>query len=166
MKFRYSYVLLLLSFNAVPCETELVQKGSYEVYCDGALVSPHNTYRKAIQVAINKNSDCYIIAPKLVVRGLSLPPDIDPPVITNNNIELTWDIPSSREDDSVLLPTEIKHYVIYYGTDENSLDSMIIVDGLTTIITLDPGVWYFAISTVDSDGLEGRKSNTISQVLP
>jgi hypothetical protein len=86
-----------------------------------------------------------------------------------SSIELTWDIPQAREDGSDLSLGEINGYVIIYGTDVNNLDSQLVVEGasntMTQLLDLAPGTYYFAIATVDSDGVQGAYSDVIQQAI-
>ncbi len=82
------------------------------------------------------------------------------------SIQLSWDIPSQREDGQALELYEIDGYKIVYGTDELNLSSVLSVSGASeTSVTVDEllsGTYYFAIATVDSDGVQGAYSETIS----
>lgn len=79
---------------------------------------------------------------------------------------LTWDAPLSREDGTSLYPGEIDGYRIYYklkrGGDE--FQSISLDDPMNTSLSLAdfaPGLYQFAISTVDIDGLESRRSAVV-----
>ena len=86
-----------------------------------------------------------------------------------SSIELTWDIPQAREDGSDLSLGEINGYVIVYGTDEASLSNQLVVDGASNtvaqLLDLASGTYYFAIATVDSDGVQGAYSSVIQQSI-
>ena len=86
-----------------------------------------------------------------------------------SSIELTWDIPQAREDGSDLTLGEIDGYVIVYGTDANNLDNQLVVEGasntMTQLLDLASGTYYFAIATVDSDGVQGAYSSVIQQSI-
>jgi len=85
------------------------------------------------------------------------------------SVELTWDIPLEREDGSALELYEINGYVISYGTTSGNLDGSISVTGaaVTTALVeeLAADTYYFAIATVDSDGVQGAYSSEISQII-
>ena len=87
----------------------------------------------------------------------------------SSSIELTWDIPESREDGSDLSLGEINGYVIAYGTDVNNLSSQLVVEGasntMTQLLDLASGTYYFAIATVDSDDVQGAYSSVIQQSI-
>lgn len=102
----------------------------------------------------------------LQVNELVVVPDPEPVVAT---IALTWDTPTEREDGSALELYEIDGYVIAYGTDTNNLSESVTVTGggqlNATIEDLSTGTYYFAIATVDSDGLRGEFSELITQTV-
>ena len=89
--------------------------------------------------------------------------------VASSTIELTWDIPQAREDGSDLALYEINGYVIAYGTDQDNLSNQLSVDGASSTITmlenLASGTYYFAIATVDSDGVQGEYSSIIQQSI-
>lgn len=82
------------------------------------------------------------------------------------NINLTWDIPTAREDGSPLSMGEIKGYTLAYGYQANRLDQQRFIDGASTqqyqLSKLKAGTLYLRIATVDSDNITGSFSNTIS----
>jgi len=86
------------------------------------------------------------------------------PVVAS--IELNWDIPTSREDGSDLELYEIDGYVIAYGTESGSLTTQLTITGAAdtdaVIDDLPTDTYYFAISTVDSDGVQGNYSSEIT----
>jgi hypothetical protein len=90
-------------------------------------------------------------------------PVVEEPVL--QSISLSWDMPQSREDGSALEIYEINGYVIAYGSDANNLSTLITVPGASeTSAQLDDlasGAYFFAIATVDSDGVQGTFSTTI-----
>jgi Immunoglobulin I-set domain len=90
------------------------------------------------------------------------------PQVALHDIALSWDIPLEREDGSSLPLYEINGYTIAYGVDSNELNSTVrIVGGQQTVHTLtnlETGTYFFAIATVDSDGIQGRYSDAV-QVL-
>jgi len=92
---------------------------------------------------------------------------------------LTWDIPTTREDGSVLAATEIDEYWIYISQTPGEIvagavvpDTLIPVitvlggSAATQQVTLDPGDYEIAITTVDLDALESKFSNVIAVSIP
>lgn len=78
---------------------------------------------------------------------------------------LTWSPPAARDDGSSLEQSDIEGYRVYYKQDrEGRFQRIDIDDPLTTSLSLDrfpPGNYQFEISTVDTDGLESQRSETI-----
>ena len=80
-------------------------------------------------------------------------------------VTLSWQVPTQREDGTALEFDDIKNYRIYSGTNANSMTNVIVVDDPNQVNyseTLLEGTYYYAISTVTQDGVEGPKSGTIS----
>jgi len=78
---------------------------------------------------------------------------------------LSWDIPTEREDGTSLELYEISGYTIAYGVSETDLALEVSVVGNVTSYSLEDlqlGTYYFAIATVDSDGVRGRFSDVIA----
>ncbi len=92
-----------------------------------------------------------------------------PPVINTGYAQLSWSIPTMRIDGSVMLPSDIDHYVVIYGEDENDLDKQIIIEGAETtdylLENLAEASYYFKIKVVDNNGLQSAYSNTVNQVV-
>ncbi len=84
-------------------------------------------------------------------------------------VQLSWDIPLEREDGTALELYEINGYVIAYGTSSDNLSSTLSVSGATettaTIKELASNTYYFAIATIDSDGVQGNFSSVIEQTI-
>ena len=81
------------------------------------------------------------------------------------SIELQWQIPEERADGSYLPPEDIAGYVIVYGTEPNRPTEMNYVDNAlaesTEITDLEPSSYYFAIATIDIDGLQSDFSGEV-----
>jgi hypothetical protein len=75
---------------------------------------------------------------------------------------LSWRAPSQRVDGKTLSVSEIDGYRIYYGTSPGDYDSVLSVDDPYTftlrIDDLPAGTYYFAMTTVDTNGLESDYS--------
>jgi len=73
---------------------------------------------------------------------------------------LQWEIPPSKVDGSPL--DDLAGFHILYGRSADDLDHSVFIDGssVTTyeIAALDAGVWYFAVTAVNANGLEGPAS--------
>lgn len=83
----------------------------------------------------------------------------------DSSATLSWNPPTQNEDDSVL--TDLSGYRIYYGRRTRELDEAIVLDnpGLTRYVVegLTPGHWYFAMTSVNRDGVEGPRSEVVSK---
>lgn len=75
-----------------------------------------------------------------------------------NTANLSWDAPTQYEDGTPLPLAEISYYKIYYGTAQGGpYSSSITVPGTATTATISNlarGMWYFAASTVATNGME------------
>ena len=84
---------------------------------------------------------------------------------------LTWQAPQTRADGTGLAMGEIGQYIVRYGTqpDVEAMTSEVIVeDGQameTEVTGLAEGTWYFAMRTVDQNGLESAWSEVASKVM-
>ena len=78
------------------------------------------------------------------------------------SVQLSWDIPSYREDGSQLDMSEISGYVLEYGDSPSGItEKHRINDAYTTQYTLpnvDINTLYARIATIDSSGLQGNFS--------
>lgn len=92
---------------------------------------------------------------------------VDEVVPVRTSVSLNWGIPLEREDGSDLELYEINGYVIAYGTDANNLDTEVTVIGAgeTSLVIEDliPDTYFFAIATIDSDGLQGAFSGAVQK---
>lgn len=82
------------------------------------------------------------------------------------NPELSWSAPATREDGSHLYPGEIKGYRLYYRLRHQSSFQTITLKGSDAthfaLDRLNPGAYEFSVTTVDSAGLESRRSGLVS----
>jgi len=88
--------------------------------------------------------------------------------------ELSWEAPTTRVDGTPLTVEEIKEYRVYYtiNGEPQSVDPIVVGSAsVAETVTLDllpsaePYVVSFAISTVDTDGLESARSETVSKTF-
>jgi hypothetical protein len=85
---------------------------------------------------------------------------------TTGSATLSWSAPTTNTDGSPLV--NLAGYKIYYGTSSNSLSSSISVSiGLSTYVisNLSSGIWYFAISAMNSSGVESSLSSIASKTI-
>jgi hypothetical protein len=87
------------------------------------------------------------------------------PVI--GSAELSWQPPTLNEDGTVL--EDLSGYVIRYGKTIGALDQSVrITNPGTTMYVLEnlvEGTWYFALSSVNSMGVEGRPTGYVSKSI-
>ena len=78
---------------------------------------------------------------------------------------LSWTTPITRTDGTVLAPTDIGGYRIYYGnTPDDMTQHVDLKDGLATdylITDLTQGGYYFGVTAYDVDGLESSFSEIV-----
>ncbi|MFC4260755.1 fibronectin type III domain-containing protein [Marinobacter lacisalsi] len=79
---------------------------------------------------------------------------------------LQWDSPLTRVDGSKLYPGEISGYRVYYRLRHQEEFESIIIEGPDSdslaLDNFDPGAYEFAVSTLDVDGLESRRSDPVA----
>lgn len=83
-----------------------------------------------------------------------------------------WSIPTRREDGSPLLASDLSGYEIYYyksGSNQSQGTVIAINNPNQTSHTtgmLSAGTYYFAISSIDSDGVYSQLSNYVAVTVP
>ncbi len=80
--------------------------------------------------------------------------------------QLSWNIPSKRQDGSSLALNEIAGYMVAYGTSPENLSSQLMVGGAQStqypFENLDPSkTYYFKIATVDVNDIQGEFSDVV-----
>lgn len=90
-------------------------------------------------------------------------------VIAKPSVQLSWDIPSFREDGSPLDMSEINAYFIEYGySPTNIIGHIKLTDASTTqhtVTNLESGVLYVHIATLDSSDVQGQFSDWLSVTI-
>lgn len=80
---------------------------------------------------------------------------------------LRWSTPTINSDGTPL--DDLAAYIIYYGQSPTNLDQFVVVeDPLATlfIVTgLTGATWYFALTSYSAEGVEGRRSATVSHAV-
>lgn len=77
---------------------------------------------------------------------------------SGKKVSTSWKIPTTREDGSPLMLSDLRGYEIYYyksGTPQGQGTVISINDPSATTYTtstLSPGTYYFAISSIDTNG--------------
>jgi hypothetical protein len=86
---------------------------------------------------------------------------------TVRNADLSWTPPVENTDGSAL--TNLSGYNVYYGTSPDALTQVKTVGnaGLTRYVIddLPSGTWYFAMTSVASDGAESQRSPVVSTTI-
>jgi len=82
--------------------------------------------------------------------------------------KLSWTAPTTRTDGSPL--TDLAGYRIYYDTSRTGFRNRIELNNPSaitwTVTDLAPGTWYFAMTALDSRGLESDRTNAVSKTIP
>lgn len=97
-------------------------------------------------------------------------PNQQPEPVTGT-ASLSWQAPLTRANGESLSMGEIDSYVVRYGTEEDVVamqNEVIIDDGQVMefeIADLSEGIWYFAIQTVDVNGLASSWSGAVSKTI-
>lgn len=94
-----------------------------------------------------------------------------PPNNSGSSVSINWNAPSSREDGSPLTIAELSGYEIYFFMDGSAEEEGVIYieDPATTEYstnTLSSGTYYFAISSIDTNGLYSSLSDYYSITIP
>ncbi|WP_349520828.1 fibronectin type III domain-containing protein [Marinobacter sp. NFXS11] len=80
--------------------------------------------------------------------------------------ELTWTAPLTREDGSSLTLGEIAEFRVYYRLRHQESFRVIHIESTSTtrlsLAEMAPGAYEFAITTVDIQGLESRRSTPVN----
>ncbi len=80
---------------------------------------------------------------------------------------VNWTPPTANTDGSAL--TDLARFKVVYGTSASSLTRTAVVDDptrrQTTISSLAPATWYFAVRAVKSNGVESINSNVASKAV-
>jgi hypothetical protein len=112
----------------------------------------------------------YVTTPAFSIT-VANPPPAAPPAPANNvptiSAELSWTPPLENTDGSVL--TNLSGYKVYYGNSPDALTQVKAVGnaGLTRYVIddLPSGKWYFAVTSVASDGAESQRSPVVSTTI-
>ncbi|MFL1484448.1 fibronectin type III domain-containing protein [Marinobacter sp. LN3S78] len=84
---------------------------------------------------------------------------------------LSWQAPLTRENGNALSMGEIDRYIVRYGTQpdvDQMTNEVIVEDGQAMeyeVTDLQQGTWYFAMRTVDQNGLESAWSEVASKTV-
>ncbi len=83
----------------------------------------------------------------------------------NAKITFSWVAPTTLVDGTPISLSQIGGYRLYYGPTASNTPNMVVINDPTSwehTLTLEPGTYYFRVSTYDVNGIEGPKSEAIS----
>ena len=87
---------------------------------------------------------------------------------STGSVTVSWLPPTENVNGSAL--TNLAGYHIYYGTSQTNLNQMVNVTnpGLAAYVVsnLSPTTWYFALTSVNSNGVESPRTAVMSHVVP
>ena len=113
----------------------------------------------------------------IVISGCELPDDevgtssvqIGTSSVQRGVLTINWVAPSTREDGTPLLLSEIETYNIYYGSSpgdyQNTIDNSNVTTDSVYITDFPSGTYYFVLTTVTYDGLQSVFSEEIEIVI-
>lgn len=85
----------------------------------------------------------------------------------DSSVTLSW-MPPTQNDDGTPL-TDLAGYRVYYGRDRDNLTQVVELDnpGLTRYVieNLSPDRWFFAMTAVNSVGVESNRSPTAAKTI-
>lgn len=90
------------------------------------------------------------------------------PEVIQQKVDLSWSPPATRTDGSVLILSDLEGYRIYSGSSPDQLILLIdLIDSTTdySISNLSPGIYYFAVTAYDVDGLESGFSEIVAKEI-
>jgi Putative Ig domain len=91
-------------------------------------------------------------------QGAALPPSA---------VTIAWTPPTENTNGSTL--TDLAGYHLYYGTSQSSLNKVVDITnpGLASYVlsSLSAGTWYFALTSVNTQGVESARSAVVSTVV-
>lgn len=93
--------------------------------------------------------------------------DITVDAVALGTATLSWNPPTENTDGTALM--DLTGYRIYYGRSENQLNRTIVLNnpGLTRYVVenLAQANWFFSMTSVNSDGVESRRSPVVSKSI-
>jgi hypothetical protein len=120
---------------------------------------------QAIDVGIHEDVKISVSDGRSVIRLPQFAINVDS--IASGSVTLSWYPPTQNADGSAL--TDLAGYRIYYGTQVESLDQVITLEnpGLTMLVIeeLGPATWHFAMSSLNSRGVESERSPTVTKTV-
>lgn len=82
-------------------------------------------------------------------------------------VTLLWTAPTQNVDGTAL--TDLAGFKLYYGTSATALSQTISINNpaqnVYKVEDLNPGTWFFALTALNSTGIESAKSATVNKAL-
>lgn len=120
---------------------------------------PYECYWETI--AHNKESDPSNLTVFSVGWVKTKPPVAHP--IDNNTVTLSWTAPTENTDGSEL--ADLAGFKVYHGPDENNLNNIIEVDDPQQTQLVSNAINdHFAVTAINSSGIESRHGNIVTKV--
>ena len=83
----------------------------------------------------------------------------------SGSARINWTAPTTNTNGTAL--TNLARFRVLYGTSQSSLNQSVTVSDptarTTTVSSLSPGTWYFAVRAVNSSGAESDNSNVTTK---
>ena len=153
-------------------EVEAVGSGalSYQWYFNGAALSGENASELNLNnVTTGDSGTYYCVVSTGGVSQTTSSASLSVVETPDGRALISWSRPLAREDDSELEENEISEYEIYYSATESgemtALDSVTASNLSYTAEGLTEGAHYFALKTVDADGVKSQFSEVIAVVI-
>ena len=90
-------------------------------------------------------------------------------VSPKETIVLSWSAPILRENGSLLSPSELAGFQIYYTVEETGESTMIEIDDTRInhyeFKDLAPGTYYFSVTAVDAKGMVSELSELVEAIV-
>jgi len=141
---------------------------SYQWFFNGRIISGANQAEYSVSGATLSHQGSYSV----VVNNESSSEESLAALITlkaKPSVQLTWAVPTAREDDSHLDITEISAYTIEYGYSPSTIAGNIrLPEANTTQYTLselDPGTLYVRMATIDTSGIQGKFTEWVNIII-
>lgn len=145
---------------------------SYQWYKDGIAITNANSASYSLSNAAVEDSGFFTVR---VSNGggdvYSSAAFIDvieptPPTPLIADIALSWSETTLRSDGSFMQPSEISGYVLSYGYSPSMENTITVTDAEHVINNVESGTIYYAVATIDSDGLRGPFTPTFTATIP
>ncbi len=85
---------------------------------------------------------------------------------SRSTVSLSWTIPATREDGSLLSVSELAKYELYITAESDGASQSVVIDDplqtSQTLTGLQPDVYHMAMSAVDVNGLYSDLTNIVT----